>query len=123
MTPEETGKLLGTCASYDRRTVGETDVIAWYRVLNDLPYTDCEAAVITHYTDSREWIMPADIRSRVRRNQRVADDREQLRELLDPHAYRAQIAAADSAFMRKLAERTGHAAIKAPPPALPEAGP
>jgi hypothetical protein len=110
MSPEETGKLLGTCASYDRRTVGETDVIAWYRVLGDLPYADCEAAVIAHYTDSREWIMPADIRRRVRLALAHEADQRHLRELLDPDAYRAQIDAADSAFLRKLRARTGQQA-------------
>jgi len=107
MTPEETGKLLGICAAYDRRTVGEIDVLAWYRVLGDLPYTSCEAAVVAHYTTKREWIMPADIRSAVKRAQHAAEDHSRIRELLDPATYRTQIAAADSAFLRKLAARTG----------------
>ena len=118
MTPEETGDLLGVCAAYDNRQVDEIGTIAWFRVLGDLPYGDCETAVVAHYADSREWIMPADIRARVRRAQRETGDRDRLRELLDPGAYRAQIAAADSAFMRKLAARTGRAAIKAPPAAF-----
>jgi hypothetical protein len=107
MTPEETGQLLGTCAAYDRRTVGEADVIAWFRVLGDLPYTGCEAAVIAHYTDSSDWIMPADIRRRVRQAQAHEADQQHLRQLLDPDAHRAQIAAADSAFLRKLRARRG----------------
>lgn len=112
MSPEETGKLLGTCASYDRRTVGETDVIAWFRVLSDLPYADCEAAVIAHYTDSREWIMPADIRRRVRQAQAHEADQRHLRELLDPAAYHAQIARADERFLDKLAARTARKSIE-----------
>jgi hypothetical protein len=121
MTPEETGKLLGICAAYDRRTVGETDVIAWYRVVGDLPYSDCEAAVIAHYAAKREWIMPADIRGAVKRAQHAAEDRGSIRELLDPAAYQAKIAAADNAFLRKLAARTGQPAIlKAIGPAYSE---
>lgn len=110
MTPEETGNLLSVCAAYDRRTVGEIDVIAWYRVVGDLPYTDCEAAVVAHYTTSREWIMPADIRTRVKRGQRDLADRSRIRELLNPDVYRAQVASADTAFLRKLEARTGQPA-------------
>jgi hypothetical protein len=107
MSPEETGKLLGACAAYDNRQVDEAAVIAWYRVVGDLPYPACEAAVSAHYAESREWIMPADIRGRVKRALRSAEDASRLRELLNPDAYRAEIAAADSAFLRKLAARTG----------------
>jgi len=66
MTYEETGKLLAICASCDRRTVGDADVLAWHLVLGDLPYADCETAVTAHYGQSREWIMPADVRARVK---------------------------------------------------------
>jgi hypothetical protein len=110
MNAEETGRLLATCASYDNRKADETVVIAWLRVLGDLPFADCDAAVVAHYTSSREWIMPADIRGRVKRAQREAAEREQARILLDPVAYRRQLEAQDSAFLRKLARRTGHPA-------------
>lgn len=121
MTPEETGKLLGICAAYDRRTVGEIDVIAWYRVLGDLAYSDCEAAVVAHYSAKTDWIMPAHIRTAVKRAQYAADDHASIRELLDPHAYKAKIAAADSAFLRKLAARTGQpVALKSIEPAYAE---
>jgi hypothetical protein len=62
---------------------------------------------VAHYSDSRDWIMPSDIRTRVKRKQRDIEDRGRIRELLDPGAYRAQVEAADSAFLRKLAARTG----------------
>jgi hypothetical protein len=117
MTPEETGRLLGICAAYDNRNVDESSLYAWYRVVGDLPYGACETAVINHYSNSREWIMPADIRGRVKREQRDLADRGRVRELLDPDTYRAQVAAADGAFMRKLAAKTGGAAIKAAPEA------
>jgi hypothetical protein len=51
--------------------------------------------------------MPADIRGRVKRALRATEDARRLRELLDPAAYRTEIEAADSAFLRKLAARTG----------------
>ncbi len=65
MTAEEIGKLLATCAAYDRRTVGETDVIAWLKAVGDLPHRDCEEAIVAHYRESTQWIMPAHIRERV----------------------------------------------------------
>jgi hypothetical protein len=116
MTPEEAGKLLGMCAAYDNRNVDDSALYAWFRVVGDLPYAECEQAVIAHYTDSREWIMPADVRKRVKRDQYAAEDRNRIRELLDPDAYRAEVQAADDAFARKLAQRTGGKELKALPP-------
>jgi hypothetical protein len=99
MTPEETGKLLATCASFDRRKTGPLDVIAWNRALGDLRYQDCEDAVIAHYTEDTEWIMPAHVRRRVRtiRAHRIEDAEVPAppSELADnPPAYSAALHAA-----------------------------
>lgn len=107
MTPEEAGKLLGICASYDNRNVDELNVYAWFRVVGDLPYGQCEQAVVAHYSESREWIMPADVRKRVKQAQHGEASRGRIRELLDPETYRAQVEAADGAFLRKLRDHTG----------------
>lgn len=74
MNAEETSRLLAKCASFDRRKVGEADIIAWLQVLGDLPYDDCIAAVIGHYGETADWIMPAHIRQRVKqaREARIA---------------------------------------------------
>lgn len=122
MTPEETGKILGLCASYDNRNTDDSVTYAWFRVIGDLPYAECENAVIAHYADSREWIMPADVRTRVKRKQRELADRGRIRELLDPDTYRQQVQAADDAFLRKLAARTGNAQLKAAPEPYKETG-
>lgn len=66
MNAIDIGKLLGKVASFDLRTTGPADIIAWGQVLGDLDYGDCELAVLAHYRDSRERIMPADIRSAVK---------------------------------------------------------
>lgn len=113
MTPEETGRILGLCASYDNRNTEDAATYAWFRAIGDLPFAECEQAVIDHYTEKREWIMPADVRTRVKRKQRDEADRGRIRELLDPDAYRREVQHADAAFMRKLAQRTGNARIKA----------
>jgi hypothetical protein len=65
MSPAECGQLLALMALYDNRKVGPLDIAAWLKVVGDLLYADAEAAVVAHYTESRERIMPADIRERV----------------------------------------------------------
>jgi hypothetical protein len=99
MSAEDMGRLLAKCASYDRRKVGEADIIAWLQVLGDLAYDDCAAAVIAHYGETTDWIMPAHVRSRVReiRRQRIqdADMPPPPPELLDDTtAWRAAVRAA-----------------------------
>jgi hypothetical protein len=121
MTPEETGKLLGLCASYDNRNTDDSVTYAWFRAIGDLPFAECESAVIAHYTDSREWIMPADVRTRVKRQQRDQAERGRIKQVNDPAAYRREVQAADEAFMRKLAQRTGNAQLKAAPEPYTEA--
>lgn len=37
----------------------------WLSMVGDLSYADAARAVQEHYRESREWIMPADIRRRV----------------------------------------------------------
>jgi hypothetical protein len=107
MTGEEAGKLLGMCASYDNRMTDDASTYAWYRALSDLPYEACENAVVAHYSESRDWIMPADVRTRVRRELNRQTDREQLREILDVDAYRKRIARTDAQLLRKIQERAG----------------
>jgi hypothetical protein len=87
MTPEQIVDLLTTIAAFDRRTVGKGDVIAWHATLNDIRYEDALTVVIDHYRQSREWLMPADIRNAVRtlRNKRLEGmDRIQPPEDLTP---------------------------------------
>lgn len=66
MKPSQVAELLARIASFDRRTTGETDVLAWHAAIGDLDYGDCEQAVISYFQDSREWLMPVDIRQRVK---------------------------------------------------------
>jgi hypothetical protein len=122
MTLDETIDLLATCAAYDRRTVGKTDAIAWHAVVKDLPFEYAQQAVFAHYSESREFIMPADVRTRVRRRQRDEAEHGRIKQLLDPDAYRREVDQADAAFMRKLAQRTGNAQLKAAPESYTEEG-
>ena len=65
MTRNEVIDLLTLTASFDRRTAGKTDVAAWQATVGDLAWDDARAAVIDHYRESTEWLMPAHIRQRV----------------------------------------------------------
>jgi hypothetical protein len=66
MTPEEVIDLLTTAAAFDRRTVGEADVIAWQSAVGDLDFPDARDAVVQHYRATRDWIMPSDVRRLVK---------------------------------------------------------
>lgn len=66
MNLSETARLLGAMAAFDRRTVGDGDVIAWQAVLSDAPFDDCLEAVKRHYAEHTEWMMPAHVRRLVR---------------------------------------------------------
>ena len=116
MTPEETVDLLTVAAAFDQRTVGEGDAMAWYSVVGDLPFADARQAVLSYYAVTRERIMPADVRTEVRRmrNERIKEAGgvpAPPAELLDdPEAYRAALRAAATALADG---RDPHEAMKA----------
>ena len=66
MTIEETIDLLTAAAAFDRRTVGKADAVAWHATVGDLALDDCRAAVLAHYTETTDWLMPAHVRRRVK---------------------------------------------------------
>lgn len=96
MTSDEVWDLLEIIASIDRRKLGLTDRQVWEGLIGDLPAADAQAAVTAHYRETREWIMPADVRTRVKAMRRdrlareivpapppeVADDPARFRETL-----------------------------------------
>lgn len=66
MTLNETVDLLTVAAAFDQRTIGEGDAIAWHAAVGDLSFTDSRQAVIVHYREHRERVMPADVRHGVK---------------------------------------------------------
>src|SRR6266436_2116926 len=66
MTSDEVFDLLEVIAACDRRTVGESDADVWEALVGDLELNDARIAVLAHYRESREFVMPADIRQRVK---------------------------------------------------------
>lgn len=95
MTPADASHLLTLAAFYDGRTIGESAARAWAEALADTDPTDARAAVINHYGETTRWLMPADIRVRVRV---MRDDRIQRTPIDSPgdpddeRAYRAAMA-------------------------------
>lgn len=67
MTPAEAAGLLTVAAAIDNRKPDEDAAKAWALVLDGLSYIECRDAIVDHYRKSRDWIMPADIVSGVRR--------------------------------------------------------
>jgi hypothetical protein len=62
----ETADLLTAMSAFDRRTIGDGDVIAWQAVLSDASFGDCLEAVKRYYAEHTEWMMPAHVRRLVR---------------------------------------------------------
>jgi hypothetical protein len=57
--------LLTVAASFDRRTIADEDAIAWAAALPDIEMVEARDAVVAHYRESRQWVMPNDILRRV----------------------------------------------------------
>jgi hypothetical protein len=72
----EIATLLAMVAAFDRRTVGEADVVAWHEAVGDLRLEDARAAVIAHFRTSRDWLMPIDVRTAVAALRRDRLERE-----------------------------------------------
>jgi Asp-tRNA(Asn)/Glu-tRNA(Gln) amidotransferase A subunit family amidase len=64
---QDTALLLGMCAAYDQRTIGDADALAWHEILSDLDFEDAKLAVVAHYRTETRRVMPADIRAAVKK--------------------------------------------------------
>src|SRR5450830_1307829 len=62
------------CAAFDNRTPTRIAAEAWAAALADVRLPDAKAAITEHYSGTRDWIMPADVRVGVQRirNERLA---------------------------------------------------
>ncbi|MFI1914544.1 hypothetical protein [Nocardia sp. NPDC020380] len=73
MTRNDVVNLLTMIASFDQRTVGESDVAPWFAALCHLPYGAARDAVLVHHQTSAERIKPVHVIDLARRasNDRV----------------------------------------------------
>lgn len=67
MTPAEAAIVLATASAFDRRTVGEADTEAWALALPGVRLEDAREAVVKHYQQTREFLMPSDVNAIVGR--------------------------------------------------------
>jgi hypothetical protein len=93
MSPAEIIDLLTFAAAYDQRTVGQGDVAAWHSALFKLDLDEAHEAVISHYRESTQRIMPADIYRRcrppaLRHLSAVPDPVPAIRQAPDPDRWR-----------------------------------
>lgn len=74
MIIEDIGAVLGDAAAFDNRTIGKADTLAWFRAIGHLNVTEARSAVIAHYSETRDRLMPFDVLRIVRteRGRRLA---------------------------------------------------
>jgi hypothetical protein len=86
MTPTEAAALLTICAAYDNRKPDADAAKAWAMALDGLRFEDCRDAIVAHHRVSREWIMPADVVTAVKktRTSRLEDVAPQPPADMDP---------------------------------------
>lgn len=70
MSPAEAQVLLSMASAYDNRKPDPDAAKAWAAALDDLPFDDCRTALLAHYRTSQEWLMPAMVRTAVKRIRR-----------------------------------------------------
>lgn len=104
MTRDEIALVLTKCASYDRRTIGRADVLAWHEAIGDLPLEPALRAVAVHHGESTEWCRPGHLRRIIRAADTSPPSSQPAGEVL------AQLAAAP---FDELANRRGLAAVRA----------
>lgn len=66
MNTQEAAALLAVAAAFDNRKPDPDAAMAWAAALGEYEFNSCRDAVVAHYRESREWIMPADVVTRVR---------------------------------------------------------
>ncbi len=103
MSPDEVVDLLAFIASYDQRTVGKADVVAWHRVLHSYALRDAVDAVTAYYAENTARVMPASVVAGIRtignRRKTLELEQELRRELgRAPTAPPPEFSAAREAF-------------------------
>ncbi|RYE40894.1 MAG: hypothetical protein EOP24_39000 [Hyphomicrobiales bacterium] len=70
MTPADAAELLTLASAYDNRKPSREVSQAWAAALRNLEPMECHLAIVSHYTESSAWLMPAMIRERVEAERR-----------------------------------------------------
>ena len=134
-------RLLTLSAAFDSRTIGETDVEAWTLALDGLDVDRCKTAIVKHYRESTDRVMPAHIRRLARTTtgdpgvipetgeafcgdcKGVHRPRESCAVLARPEGFKAAIAGAFRSVADALSPRAIEAQPNAQEPAVPQKSP
>jgi hypothetical protein len=75
--------LLTLAATFDYRKTGDADIEAWYLALDDLDLDDAKTAVVQHYRNTTDRLMPAHVRQGVKaiRAERTRHEPHEIRSL------------------------------------------
>lgn len=73
MNMTETAKLLTVASMIDNRKVEDETVIAWHRAIGHLGFEAAQAAVLTHFGESTEYLLPGHVSDIVRRMRTMAE--------------------------------------------------
>ena len=65
MNLTETSQVLIKIQAFNNRTFDQANIAAWHETIGDLDLADCLTAVGNYFRESKDWIMPADIRQGV----------------------------------------------------------
>ena len=112
--------LLAFAGTYDYRKVGDADIEAWHLAVGDLDLEDAKAAVVAHYRNTADRMMPFHVRQGVKaiKDERRRVEKVAAREL--PSRYEQDLgrelrAEQGAATVRQvLAQVAGHLAEKNP---------
>lgn len=67
MKPTEAAALLTIAAAFDNRKPDADAAKAWALALADYRFEDAREAVVAHYREGTDWIMPSHVVTRVKR--------------------------------------------------------
>lgn len=130
MTRGDIGRLLAYMAAFDKRTIGDADVIAWHDAVGDLDFRPALEAVRRWYgIEGNRWIMPGDVRGGCVKRPELKPVREAIREAggdpdlpFRPYLVPALAAVADKRTMPGQPRPTGYRPDR-PRPQRPKKGP
>ena len=61
MNTQEAAALLAVAAAFDNRKPDADAAMAWGIALEGYEFADCRNAIVAHYRETREWLMPSDV--------------------------------------------------------------
>lgn len=84
MNQTEVAKLLTVASAIDNRTVADEQVIAWHAALQHLPYDVAQEAMIRHFRDSTEYLLPGHISKQAKLIRGEQDREMRIRRQIEP---------------------------------------